>query len=267
MPEGHALHRIARAHRRVFVGCPLRVTSPQGRFRAGARRINGCVLEEVDAHGKHVFYRWANDRILHVHLGLYGQFRDWNGPAAAPRGQVRLRVVADGAGFDLVGPNRCELITAAARDAIRDRLGPDPLRRDADPGLAWQRISASRAPIGTLLLDQSVLAGVGNVFRAEVLFFLGLHPETPGNAISRSQFDRLWNQVTDWLRIGVKYGRIITADARELGTTPGRIPVDERLMVYQRGTCRRCEAPVADWKLAGRTIYACPVCQPERAIC
>ncbi|MEM6798794.1 MAG: DNA-formamidopyrimidine glycosylase family protein, partial [Planctomycetota bacterium] len=173
MPEGHTIHRLARDQNRDIAGQTLRASSPQGRFTEGAAAINRRKLIHIEAHGKHLCYRFTGDRLVHIHLGLYGKFRRHTSPPPEPRGAVRLRVVGKEKAFDLNGPNCCELITPAEWDAIRDRLGEDPLRDDHDADLAWQRISRSRAPIGTLLLNQSVIAGVGNIYRSEVLYLLG----------------------------------------------------------------------------------------------
>ena len=76
MPEGHTLHRLARAHRRWFVGAPVEVSSPQGRFAAGAAAVDGRVLVKADAHGKHLLHVYGPDLVVHVHLGLIGGFTD-----------------------------------------------------------------------------------------------------------------------------------------------------------------------------------------------
>src|SRR3954468_4440849 len=164
VPEGHTLHRIALEHRRLLVGQAVRASSPQGRFAEGAALLDGRVLTAVEAYGKHLFHRFdgLSDR-LHVHLGLYGTFVSGTTPAPEARGALRLRMIADGHYVDLRGPTRCELLTAAERVALLARLGPDPLRPSADPAPAWQRISRSKTSIGALLMDQAVLAGVGNV--------------------------------------------------------------------------------------------------------
>ncbi len=161
MPEGHTIHRVARDHSKRYVGQSLTVMSPQGRFRAGARQLDGATLEQVEAYGKHLFYRWEGERLVHIHLGLYGKFRNHRCPPPEPRGAVRLRVIGEGHAFDLNGPTACELISPVQRDKILARLGADPLRKVADVEAAWQRINHSRAAIGKLLLDQSVIAGVG----------------------------------------------------------------------------------------------------------
>lgn len=261
MPEGHTIHRIARDHGKRYAGQRLRVSSPQGRFKAGAKKLDGNSLERVEAYGKHLFYRWEGDQILHIHLGLYGKFRNHRLPPPEPRGAVRLRVVGESHAFDLNGPTVCELISPAKQEAIATRLGADPLRKDADVEWAWRRISRSRAAIGKLLLDQSVVAGVGNVYRAEAMFVNRLNPERPGNSLSRDEFDSLWQSVVEMLRLGVKYNRIITADPADIGKPRGRMNRSERLLCYKKELCPRCEAAIETWDLGARKIYACPSCQ------
>ncbi len=163
--------------------------------------------------------------------------------------------------FDLNGPTCCELINGKQFRAIKGRLGQDPLSEDACPEKLWERICRSRSPIGTVLLNQSVIAGVGNVYRAEILFLLGIHPETPTSKISREQFDALWKLTTDLLKIGVKYNRIITVDRQLFGKPLSRLNSSERLYVYKRSNCRRCGSTIASWLLGSRKIYACEKCQ------
>ena len=94
MPEGHTIHRYARLHRELFAGQRLRVTSPQGRFAAGASQVDGRRLDGADAYGKHLFYRWARGLTLHVHLGLFGKFRSHRGDAPPPSDQTRLALAS-----------------------------------------------------------------------------------------------------------------------------------------------------------------------------
>jgi endonuclease-8 len=231
MPEGHTIHRFALDHARDFAGQRLKMSSPQGRFTDGAKLLNGKRLKFVGAYGKHLCYEFAGSEMLHIHLGLYGKFRRHEVPPPEPRGAVRLRVVGEEKAFDLNGPTRCELITKTEWAHIQDRLGPDPLRADADPEQAWNRINTSRQAIGKLLMDQSVVAGVGNVYRAEVLFLLGIHPARAGNQITRHEFESLWSRLVDLLRIGVKYNRIIIADPKEIGKTRSQMYRQERLLI------------------------------------
>ncbi|HXV91873.1 MAG TPA: DNA-formamidopyrimidine glycosylase family protein [Pseudonocardia sp.] len=268
MPEGHTLHRLARLHRRRFAGHPLAVSSPQGRFAAGAALIDGRVLESADAHGKHLFHGYGPDLVLHVHLGLYGAFTHGPVPPPEPRGQVRLRLVGPTHFADLRGPTACELLTDAEAAAIRGRLGEDPLRDDADPDRVWARISRSRAPLATLLMDQSVVAGVGNVYRAEVLFRQGLDPQLPGRALTRAQWDAVWSDLVELLSDGVRRGRIETVRPEHDPRTAGADAAARAFYTYRRSgePCLVCGTPIAHAEHLARNLFWCPGCQrPPRS--
>ena len=268
MPEGHTLHRLARVHTKLFAGAPVAVSSPQGRFAASL--VDGRVLRRAEAHGKHLFHVYGPDAVVHVHLGLYGTFTEAELPAPDPVGQVRMRVVGAAHYTDLRGPNACEVITAVEARELRARLGPDPLRRDADPERAWSRISRSRTSIGALLMDQSVLAGVGNVYRAEVLFRHGIHPLTPGRDLDPAQWSAMWDDLVALMRLGVRRGRIDTVRPEHLPKAMGRAPRVDRhggeVYVYRRTDqpCLVCATPVAHAELASRNLFWCRECQPER---
>src|SRR3954449_11177088 len=221
MPEGHTLYRLAREQTRLFVGRPVHVTSPQGRFAAGAALLDGRGLEGVVSHGKHLFAAFGPD-ILHVHLGLYGSYATGTGVAPAARGALRMRWEGpgpDGTGVwaDLRGPTACEVLAAPEVATILARLGPDPLRPRADPLAAHRRIARSRAAIGVLLMDQSVLAGVGNVYRAELLFRHGVSPFRPGRALDGGTWARMWTDLGALMRAGGPMGRVGTTGAEIRG--------------------------------------------------
>jgi endonuclease-8 len=210
MPEGHTLHRLAGHLRDRFQDAPVRAASPQGRFADGAALVDGQVLHDAEAHGKHLFLGFGAVGWVHIHLGLYGKVAFGTGPAPAPVGQVRLRLSNDRHHADLRGPNRCELVTDAQRGAVVERLGPDPLRDDGDPDRAWARMSRSRTSVAALLMDQKVVAGAGNVYRAEVLFRHGIDPYRPGRDLTRAEWDTLWHDLVALMREGVRTGRIYT---------------------------------------------------------
>lgn len=261
MPEGHTIHRAARIQRGMLAGEPVRASSPQGRFTDGARLLDDLVLTDIDAHGKHLFYRFADDVLLHVHLGLFGRFMTHRSAAPEPRGAIRLRMVGHDGTVDLRGPTACEIIDADQESRLLGRLGPDPLRTDADPEQAWSRISRSRREIGALLMDQSVIAGVGNVYRAEALHVMGIHPAREARSLGRAEFDALWDTVRRMLTDGERAGRIITVTAEDAGMPRSRIPRGERTYVYRQAQCRSCGGPVTSWELAGRRAWACSGCQ------
>jgi DNA-formamidopyrimidine glycosylase len=262
MPEGHTVHRQAREHAEHFQGRHVSVTSPQGRFAEGAALLDGRRLEATEAYGKHLFLRFAGQRVLHVHLGLYGKWTFGPTPAPEPQGALRVRLVADGAYADLRGATACEVWTPDDQTRLLQRLGPDPLRKDADERRAWARIARSRAPIGVLLMDQSVLAGVGNVYRAEVLFRARIDPHRPGCDVAREQWLAMWRDVVVLMRAGLRAGRIVTTRPADRDHQ-GRVRREDEHYVYRRTSerCRVCGAPVAVEVIAGRNLFWCPACQ------
>ena len=268
MPEGHTLHRLATALREAFAGQAVRVGSPQGRFEDAAALLDGTVLVGAESFGKHLFVEFADDRFVHVHLGLYGVFHIAAGPAPDPVGQVRLRITGGSAYADLRGATACELVTVAERAAIAARLGPDPLDPAADPEKAWRRVQRSRAPLGGLLMDQAVFAGVGNVYRAEILFRHRLHPLRPGRSLRVSQFRSLWEDLVALMHEGVRTGTIDTVRPEHTPEAMGRAPrVDDHggeVYVYRRTgqPCLVCGAKVRTDTLGGRNLFWCPRCQP-----
>ncbi len=261
MPEGHTIHRLARDHQKWFGGQTVTVTSPQGRFAEEAKRLSGKTLASIEAHGKHLFYKFGKQNYLHIHLGLYGKFRLSKTPMPTPRGEVRVRLVGDTHGFDLNGPNQCELITAREVLDIRNRLGIDPLRADADPDSLWQKMQRSKKPIGSVLMDQSMVSGIGNIYRAEILFLLRIHPTRLAKHVSRQEFDALWSLAQSLLEIGVRYNRIITVTKEQAGKSLTRLASEERLLVYKKDFCPVCGCSIAKIDLAARPIYFCDACQ------
>ncbi len=262
MPEGHTIHRLARDVRARLAGQPLGVSSPQGPFAGGAARLDGRVLDRVDAHGKHLFLGFGEEWV-HVHLGLFGRVTVADGPAPSPRGAVRLRLVGDTGHLDLRGPTACELIDEDAKRALHARLGADPLRRDADPTRAFEKLRRRRLPMGAILLDQSVVAGIGNVYRAELLHRAALSPYREARHLGEHEWLGLWDDTVHQLRAGARSGRIVTTDREHRERSSGRARKVDAHYVYKRTglPCRRCASPVASDELAARTLFWCPRCQ------
>jgi endonuclease-8 len=262
MPEGHTIHRIANQHRSRFVGDAVTVLSPQGRF-VDADRLNGRTLLDVQAYGKHLLYEFEGRRYVHVHLGLFGRVVTAEQPAPRAGPNVRMRLEVDGWYSDLVGPTRCQLIDGDLRTALLSRLGPDPLRRAANPDGAFARLSRSRQPVAALLMDQTMVAGIGNVYRAELLFLARLFPYLPGTELGRDTWHQIWGDAHRLMRAGVRSGRIITTDPRDR-EFPGRIvrPSDAHYVYKRTGQwCRKCHSNVQSTDLVGRVLYWCPRCQ------
>lgn len=272
MPEGHVLHRAARLQGRRFNGRILEITSPQGRFREGAERLSGQKLETISAKGKHLFYRFDSGDELHVHLGLFGKFRVQKLPAAdqpplpvSPN--CRVLMLSDTDRLHLAGPNQCEVLDPWEADAIRDRLGPDPILDPADGAEQFAQLLARRSiPIGKAIMVQEVLSGVGNIYRSELLFQIGLSPWVPARDVHPETVVDLWKQSVRELTDGERIGRIVTTEPEDFGRERRRdLPRNERLYVYKRHgrPCRRCGTTIVRADIDGRDVWWCPACQPE----
>jgi endonuclease-8 len=262
MPEGHTIRRYAERHRKVLAGKQVAASSPQGRFAAGAQRLNGRELLDVDAHGKHLFYRWGRAETLHIHLGLYGKFRLFRSEPPPPTPGTRLALATDDVTIYLAGPTVCELIMPSQEDAILARLGPDPLKAETNGNTAeafLANLSRRRIPIGAAILDQSVIAGIGNIYRAEGLFLTGIHPNIPANEVPAEKVQELWDKSVELLERGVAEGRITTMPRAPLGRTNET----DRLYVYKRDRfpCRVCGGPISTDEMAGRSMWWCDTCQ------
>lgn len=187
----------------------------------------------------------------------------WQPPT--PRGAVRLRILTDRGVADLSGPNQCEVKTGAEIAAVLERLGPDPLRNEAGDRTHFiDLVRRRRSPIGSLVMDQSIAAGPGNIYRAESLFRVRIHPYRPGSKVSRERIGLLWDDLVVSMTDGLETGTIQTIDP---GLAPAE-PIDgdleaSRWAVYHRTgrPCLRCGATIREKLMQGRRLFWCPGCQ------
>jgi len=309
VPEGHTVHRIAHRFTRDLVGREVAVSSPQGRFAAGARRLDGQQLVRASAVGKQLFCTFASGDVLRVHLGLYGAWDFYgaisglgeggctSGSMGAPRlrravrmgedereqpsaeggllahfppdpvGQVRVRLATHETVADLRGPSACEVLDPDAARAAVEKLGPDPATATdvkAAGEVVVDRLTSRSVAVGQLLMDQSVVAGIGNIYRAELLFRARLDPHTPGRRVPRDTARALWEDWAVLLEDGIRTGVMLTReDLDDEGRVAAVIDPTLRHWVYGRGgePCRVCGTPVVVEEMAGRKLYFCPHCQ------
>ncbi|GGD16594.1 Fpg/Nei family DNA glycosylase [Nocardioides daphniae] len=269
MPEGHTLRRLAGHLDEAFAGRPVRASSPQGRFEVEARQIDGAVLVGADSIGKQLFVEFSGERFVHVHLGLIGGWEVTTGVEEVPPpvGAVRLRLATATAYADLRGATRCDLVGPETVERVRAQLGPDPLRPEDDVERAWAKVRVSSRTIGDLLMDQTVLAGVGNVYRAEVLFRHRIDPLRQGRQVTRAQFVALWDDLVVLMNEGVATGRIDTVRPEHTPEAMGRPPRKDdhggEVYVYRRTAmpCLVCGTPVSSSTLGGRNLFWCSKCQ------
>lgn len=264
MPEGHTVHRTSNDFNKFFAGLPLIITSPQGRFASDAKLISGQVLVKAKAIGKQLFLEFENELTIRIHLGIYGKwaFTEHANELPEPVGQVRARFRNEKYLADLRGPSVCEVISRAEVRVVEQRLGPDPLNanpRGVEERRFIERAQRAKTPIGLLLMNQDVIAGIGNVYRAEILFRAGISPHRPGSSLTVEELKAIWADSVELLKVGVKTGYMITRDELR-NKNPDK---SERNFVYKREglPCRQCGTNVSIEIMGARKLYWCVGCQ------
>lgn len=249
MPEGDSLRRVALALR-PLVGQRVQASSPSARGRATgvAAAVDGLVLEDVTAVGKHLLLRFEGGLTVRSHLRLKGRWRVLPvGAHVTGSPWLVLRTPA-GIAVQTNGP-----VLAVVPGGGRPRaLGPDLLDDDADVDALVARLRATGPgrPVAEALQDQRLVAGIGNMWAAEGLWAARLHPLLPVGCASDDELRLVLGRVRDAMRASVT----------------GRRPA---AAVYRRGgrPCRRCATPIVSLGVgdANRTAYLCPTCQPAPA--
>ena len=236
--------------------------SPNGAF-PDAKILNGRVLRSVEAVGKHLGYVFGRDLIVHVHLGMYGDFWEGKMPLPAEKGALRWRMWTRTDWIELRGATDCSIFDSAKWRSLLARLGADPLREDADPEAAFDLIEKSKTAIGLLLMDQRVFAGVGNIFRAELLFGARISPFRPGKEVAHAALKRIWKDARALMPAAMDDRRIVTTKPKDRFYARGVAQDDEVHYVYRRQgkPCFVCGATIKKQDMGGRTVYWCPECQ------
>jgi len=264
MPEGNEIHRFAKRHAAAFAGRRVRVDSPNGGF-PDAEVLNGRTLRSVEAVGKHLGYVFGRDLILHIHLGMYGDFWEGQMPLPPEKGALRLRIYTKADWIELRGGTDTTIFSDEKWQALLARLGPDPLGERSDLANALTVIEKRNTPIGRLLMDQSVIAGIGNIFRAELLYRARISPFRPGKSVGRAPVKGIWRDARTLMRAAMEDRRIVTTRAKDRPHRRGRAEDSEVHYVYRRHgkPCFVCSATIKRTDMGGRTVYWCPVCQKD----
>lgn len=243
------------------------IASSNGRM--GQTNQRGTVVDDaiMDAAGENSLSsigapRRARVRMSEQTTGLDEQ-TEWPPPVV---GAVRLRLLTDATCADLRGPTACVLQTPDEIAAVIAKLGPDPLVDDVAEGEERFTATVRKKPtaIGLLLMDQAVVSGIGNVYRAELLFRARQNPHTPGREVPEEIVRGIWRDWARLLPIGVETGQMMTMD--DLDPEAYRRAMarrDDRHWVYHRAglPCRVCGTTVLMEEAAGRKLYWCPKCQ------
>ncbi len=263
MPEGDSLFRTAASLQRALGGATVsRFTTVYPALERVA--LVGRTVESVRAVGKHLLIAFSGGVVLRTHLRMKGSWHLYRPGERWQRPPHRARLILETADWIAVGFDVpvAELVDARALPRHRPlaSLGPDLLDPGFDRAAAVRRLrEAGDLDVASALLDQRRIAGLGNVYKSEVLFLAGVHPETPVSRLSDGVLERIVDLGAKLLRANVGPG----AGSRQ---TTGSSAPGARLYVYGRSgrPCRRCGAAIA-WSRSGegaRSTYHCPGCQP-----
>jgi endonuclease-8 len=273
MPEGDTIYRAAHALNRALAG--QTVTGFESVYPAVTRvaedhPIVGRTIENVSARGKHLLIAFSGDLVLRTHMRMNGSWHLYRPGVRWQRSAREMRVLVATANAVAVGFNVpvAELLTTrqVARHAGLRALGPDLLGDAFDPGEVVRRLRARpREEVADLLLDQRVVAGIGNVFKSEILFLARIHPFTPISVLQDDDLARIVGIAREQLAANVRT-RAQTLSPSMGRTTTRSLDPNKRLWVYGRGgtACRQCGATIRARKtgLDARLTYWCPRCQP-----
>jgi endonuclease VIII len=278
VPEGDTIFRAATAMHRALAGrvvTRFESVYPAVMRIADDRPIVGRTIESVSARGKHLLIAFSGDLVLRTHMRMNGSWHLYKAGIRWQRPARDMRVLLVAGEVEAVGFNVpvAELLTARqlSRHAQLSALGPDLLDPAFDAVEAARRIRArGPEPVGDVLLNQRVLAGIGNVFKSEILFLTGIEPFTPVAALADAQIERLIAISREQLAANVLTRSQSLSPSIGRRTTRSLDP-NNKLWVYGRGgkPCRRCGAPIQARKtgLDARLTYWCPRCQaggPDR---
>ena len=260
---GRVVSAVTVLRRDVVSGAPARFAEAvEGRrFGTTGRRGKNVVLALEDPSGAVV------DRVV-VNLGMTGRLvpGSTHAPASGSTHPAVIFKLGDGGSLTYDDVRRFGMLThvpGGAWTRWSRRLGPEPLARSFTGARLRGILARSRSPVRSLLLDQRRIAGVGNIYAVEALWFAGIHPRTPANAIGARAAARLHRSLRHVLRRAVEAGGTTLRNYRAPDGNEGRF--SRALHAYGREglPCFRCRTPIGRIVFGGRSAFVCPRCQPE----
>jgi endonuclease-8 len=275
MPEGDTIFRAARTLHRALAGKQIErfesMLPSLSRIHDDSP-ITGRTIESVSARGKHLLMRVSGDLVLRTHMRMNGSWHIYKRGERWQRARADMRIVIAVADYEAVGFNIpvAEFLTVRqlSRHEELRKLGPDVLSDEFAAADAIRRMRERPSlPIADVLLNQRVLAGLGNVYKSEVLFMCGVNPFAPVRQLEDDQLAEIASTARRVLTANVLDGVAPMTTYTGYRRTTGRADPKERLWVYGRARlpCRRCGTTINVRKqgVDARLTYWCPKCQPS----
>jgi endonuclease-8 len=277
MPEGDTIFKAARTLDRALAG--KRVTRFESVFPHLTRvhddqPVTGRTVEHVRSSGKHMLMQFSGDLVLRTHMRMNGSWHIYRPGESWQRPRHAMRIIIGTEDFVAVGFDIPVAEMLSRRDLARHRelrrLGPDLLEESFDAAEAARRIrERGRSQIADVLLNQRVLAGIGNVYKSEVLFACGVNPFATIDQLTDAEIELLVATARKFLRANVTGGLAAMTTYTGFRRTTGRSSPNERLWVYGRAgePCRRCGSAIEIRPQGSdaRLTYWCSTCQPSKS--
>jgi formamidopyrimidine-DNA glycosylase len=276
MPELPEVELVARSLDRLVSG--LRIESakllraglaPENTPREFARALGGARVERVGRRGKHVIFETDNGRALVTHLRMTGRFLLLPPRAPLPKHTHALFRLEDGRRLAFTDQRHFGLMKVTSAELLSEarelrRLAPEPFSDEFTPAYLAGVLARTRKTLKDVLLDQTKVTGLGNIYAAEVLFLARLNPFAAAASLARRRVPRLHRSILEVLGEALAHGSTMNVDPEDIdGSYFGGGGYNGRWRVYDREgePCQKCKAPIRRHVHAGRSTYFCPRCQ------
>ena len=228
-------------------------------------RISRREITGLSRRGKYLIFSLSSGDLLVIHLKMSGSLlvgKDSSEPPKYSRAIIRLD---DGTSIFFSDPRKFGMMRLVKDDSsILGRLGPEPLEASFTPQVLTQRLSKRKAPLKAALLDQSFVAGIGNMYADEALFLAKIHPLRPSNSLSQYEIKRLHSAIRQVLRSAITNGGASIMNYLRPDGTPGTAHFEFKVAHGRGKNCPNCGTPLKRIAVRNRGTYFCPKCQPEK---
>ncbi|HEX8284358.1 MAG TPA: bifunctional DNA-formamidopyrimidine glycosylase/DNA-(apurinic or apyrimidinic site) lyase [Pyrinomonadaceae bacterium] len=276
MPELPEVELVARALDRLVGGRVVASAkllrpglAPENTPRQFARHLRGARVERVGRRGKHILAELDNGRVLITHLRMTGRFLLLPPRAALPKHTHALFTLEEGRRLAFTDQRHFGLMKVVSAERLAEArelrdLAPEPFSEEFTPDYLARALASTRRALKDVLLDQTKVTGLGNIYAAEVLFLAGLDPFAPASTLAPRRVGRLHRAILDVLGEALAHGSTMNVDPEDIdGSYFGGGGYRGRWRVYDREDepCQQCDGPISRVSRAGRSTYFCPRCQ------
>ncbi|OGC38853.1 DNA-formamidopyrimidine glycosylase [candidate division WWE3 bacterium RBG_13_37_7] len=277
MPELPEVHTIAKDLNDAIMGFSVKKCVISSGYKTQPnnavfiKAIEGSKITKVQRIAKNILIHLENGAVIHFHLAMTGQILLKTQKLAKKSNQNWQRILLElekngGKKFlifnDMRMFGKAAVLKHTDLKALQQKYGPEPIDSEMQPEKLWEVIRSKKTTIKNALLNQSLIAGLGNIYATEALFLAGIHPETPTDKISLENMKKLINAAKTVLEEGITHRGSTLPDKMYMDIFGNSGHYQEHFKIYLQTVCPKCGNKVAFKKINGRGTYFCPICQP-----